>query len=1545
MGWVGSVMDMGKTAYQTIQNPESSMLDDEAMQKSQAQRDELQQTTQKAASSRSLSSLAGARSKSDATQAMSSKDFYNQVSGTMDTIGATIEGAATGGWVGAVLGFVSGASKQVIGGVQAKKFARAEKQRLEELKQQQAIKMQNAESELSAISERGTMMLKYGGKKYNKYNTFMSDYSNGLNYFGTGGSHEENPYQGIQVGIDPQGVPNMVEEGESIFQDFVFSERLHPSFAERKQLIKDLGLTKSQIKGKSYSDLAQYLSRESKERPNDPISKAALNKALDRLASSQERCKEAKRQSQALEMFELAPDADKMKMLDLASQQYQQQQQQAAQEQAYQEQLAREQQMQQAAQQGYLTPEQQQQLAQQAQMQGEGLQYAWGGDVNQYGWGSMIAQAVGGMAKSFAGAKNSTQNGKGARTNDAVTAMFDTGKSLFSSMGGSGKGGTATNNLFAGLDAKIDGKLAGLKDKMANSNFVKGAKSMGAQATDTMGNPTEASSGLSTASLDFSAVNSSACGGRINRYADGTIDLNTLTPEQYAALSNEDYNKILKDLEYDTSKVKPYAGSDMNSSIADFGGYDKNTGRYTLDYLKRAKRLQTDDNYFNQFMSSGAFESFQKENKDLWNSLSQEEKRKLAAGLATDFRSSRETPYALSDFHKVLLKNDIHRNRGYKITKDDAGNEVVTEIEGFDPNSYQADEGFGISRIGNPTEGGVTYHDYYYGALPKGENNNQKETIVVKGDPGAGADGGGVFYRPGEESVEEDDSSSIYRGGNRPKSLSTAGRYAPIVTSAIMAATNAQDDFTTPLDRRSYRTAQFNPIQGRMDPNLIDVNWVRAQEDAKTAQAMALASQGNINPMLRTQMLNELLRSGQMGAQDAVNKAYAQNNAELQKVAQFNLDRDKFNATGAYNASRDNMQLNQIDLQRDARIAAQKLQQSENYKDRRDAYMSSLAQGLSDVAKENFFINQWNSNEGVNKGYYINADGTISGADGTVVEGEEKEEEKGRRGRRKSSVIQGASETNTSNMSNEEVMRDLGIGAAAEEKTTGKGKSRRRNRKNLDNEAYIDKSTRMSQDEADYNKEREEIARNYKLTTSKQVGPEDPTDLHTEKYDLPVENTVKIGDKSYTTKQLTDISGKLLPNEDLIKITDEDLGQWVEDGQISEEQAQQIATNRNAYISAGKMSWSDFNKPEKDKTNGKDKGPVIDNSKEPDTLIQAIKKQNAGINDVLSKNLPSEKERYVAPVTEKTVTTEKPVVENKSTFKLEGPAEQEFTNQIVQAAQFKNGVGIAKDLINDALKKGEITKEQANKYKNYLTTEATKLASIDNEYSQENQDKKKKQGEKEQNVLGTDVIDLNQNAHDISAKTKNNSKKLDKNALNATEKVTEEEPEKKEEKPVETTTKTTVKSSTNTNKTTSTNTSKPTITTSKPTNTKKVDNSKAYKDLDKEIDDEITRLEEKGRTNTQLNWQDRKVQDRMRVELANIIAKKKGLQGEDLDEEVDKWLKKKSRTNINRSKSKYYQDKAANLRKRKAQHKRDTDLNQIINMNVSLDSLKNKQRK
>lgn len=131
MGWVGSVMDMGKTAYQTIQNPEDSMLDDEALQKAESIRKETAQKYSSSMTSNSIADKIAALDQGNSAKALKSKDYYNQVQGSMETVGKTIEGAATGGWVGAILGFVSGASKQVIGGIQAKKKQEKKSQALE----------------------------------------------------------------------------------------------------------------------------------------------------------------------------------------------------------------------------------------------------------------------------------------------------------------------------------------------------------------------------------------------------------------------------------------------------------------------------------------------------------------------------------------------------------------------------------------------------------------------------------------------------------------------------------------------------------------------------------------------------------------------------------------------------------------------------------------------------------------------------------------------------------------------------------------------------------------------------------------------------------------------------------------------------------------------------------------------------------------------------------------------------------------------------------------------------------------------------------------------------------------------------------------------------------------------------------------------------------------------------------------------------------------------------------------------------------------------
>ena len=46
-----------------------------------------------------------------------------------------------------------------------------------------------------------------------------------LTYFGAGGTHEQNPLGGIPIGKDKNGTPNLVEEGEVKWNDYIFSNR------------------------------------------------------------------------------------------------------------------------------------------------------------------------------------------------------------------------------------------------------------------------------------------------------------------------------------------------------------------------------------------------------------------------------------------------------------------------------------------------------------------------------------------------------------------------------------------------------------------------------------------------------------------------------------------------------------------------------------------------------------------------------------------------------------------------------------------------------------------------------------------------------------------------------------------------------------------------------------------------------------------------------------------------------------------------------------------------------------------------------------------------------------------------------------------------------------------------------------------------------------------------------------------------------------------------------------------------------------------------
>lgn len=104
-------------------------------------------------------------------------------------------------------------------------------------------------------------------------------WDNGLTYINEGGSHEENPFEGVQMGVDPQGIPNLVEEGEVVYNDYVFSNRMKVPKDVKKRL---------KTRGDTFAEAAKELSKESEERPNDPISKNGLDAFMSALSESQE---------------------------------------------------------------------------------------------------------------------------------------------------------------------------------------------------------------------------------------------------------------------------------------------------------------------------------------------------------------------------------------------------------------------------------------------------------------------------------------------------------------------------------------------------------------------------------------------------------------------------------------------------------------------------------------------------------------------------------------------------------------------------------------------------------------------------------------------------------------------------------------------------------------------------------------------------------------------------------------------------------------------------------------------------------------------------------------------------------------------------------------------------------------------------------------------------------------------------------------------------------------------------------------------------------
>lgn len=119
----------------------------------------------------------------------------------------------------------------------------------------------------------------YGGST----NKLGGDFTNNVTFINEGGTHEQNPFEGVPFGVDNEGTPNLVEEGEIIWNDYVFSNRLTPT----KKMLESIGFPEK-YKDYSFALIAEELQKESAERPNDLISQRGLQDSMQRLISLQE---------------------------------------------------------------------------------------------------------------------------------------------------------------------------------------------------------------------------------------------------------------------------------------------------------------------------------------------------------------------------------------------------------------------------------------------------------------------------------------------------------------------------------------------------------------------------------------------------------------------------------------------------------------------------------------------------------------------------------------------------------------------------------------------------------------------------------------------------------------------------------------------------------------------------------------------------------------------------------------------------------------------------------------------------------------------------------------------------------------------------------------------------------------------------------------------------------------------------------------------------------------------------------------------------------
>ncbi len=231
-------------------------------------------------------------------QKYTGKDFRSESvwDDVSDTIMGGIAGASATNSPWGFLAAVPVAGRRIVDRIRAGKEARKGNEDLSDFNTGVYNKLSQVADKVDTINDRRLLEAFYNSAAFGgELSTHGADWDNGLTQINSGGTHESNPNGGVPAGVDEEGNPNLVEEGEVIWNnEYVFSDRLKVPKALRDKYKLRQPMT--------YAEAIKKVTAESDERKNDPISNATTKAIVNEFIDSQEEVRAKKQQRAAAKL-------------------------------------------------------------------------------------------------------------------------------------------------------------------------------------------------------------------------------------------------------------------------------------------------------------------------------------------------------------------------------------------------------------------------------------------------------------------------------------------------------------------------------------------------------------------------------------------------------------------------------------------------------------------------------------------------------------------------------------------------------------------------------------------------------------------------------------------------------------------------------------------------------------------------------------------------------------------------------------------------------------------------------------------------------------------------------------------------------------------------------------------------------------------------------------------------------------------------------------------------------------------------------------------